>query len=718
MKRICLLIIILYMSYLYASERPKVALVLSGGGARAFAQIGMLKVIDELGIEIDYVIGTSMGAVIGGLYASGKTPDEIEAILVSIDWEEMLLNSLERGELHTSRKKWLPTGNYYFTLNEHFLPEVPQGMVPANDIHLRLFRETWDVAHITDFEELPISFKAVTTDLLTGNMYLYERGGISDAMRASSSIPSLFLPFDIDDMLLIDGGLSQNFPADIADSLGADIIIGLKTNTELLGREELTNYFKVLNQTLNIGMLHIQNEAEKYADLIIAQNKQNFTNTDFHRVAEIIQAGYDEAMQYREELLAIVDSLSIYEKKEKTVSRLHQKIKFSTIAVTGNNYLTDTMIKNYIGVNTTDFYDKEALYRAFKNAYSTELFDQIYPEILQNGDTYSLVIKVKERERKHLGINISYNQQDDFVVGAILRMKNIFLKNSNMLVHGQFGGKQALELDYSKYIYSDHTVYYRLFPYFKSENLYNYNEKYEKTSKHKIDEAGLTAGLGYHFIKNTMVEPYVFTYQLQYKGNIGAAPADTTKFISTGVGVKLYYENLDEYPYYMKGVQVFSKWTTARNETFENQPYSKMLSTATYAQPLHRRLSLIVGGEYGTFFKSDFINHDPFYFGGIDHFMGLYPKEQTAPIYRMASVGLRLKTRHNFVIDLKSNAINYGSEDKWPLMDDSKYGLGLVVGYNTFFGPLRIGWAVNNNKDYFGYVSVGFDYDPFMLSRR
>jgi len=711
-----LFLLLLHFTLLHTTP-PKIAIVLSGGGARGMAQIGMLKVIDEVGIKPDYIIGTSMGAVIGGLYAAGYSAIEIEQIARQFNWENMVLSSFSRGQLHTSRKKWLPTGNFYFPLNDYFLPSFPQGMTPGNNIHLDLFWNTWHVAHINDFSQLPIPLKCVATDLVSGKLILYDQGSLADAIRASSSMPSVFLPFDVDDMLLIDGGLSQNFPADIAKELGCDIVIGLKTNTELSAKEDLQNYLSVLNQTINIGMTYKQDQAEQYADLIITQNAIDFRNTDFHRTAAIIEAGYNEALKHKEALEDIAAVKEQVSTKPHTAN-LPDKVSFATISVKGNDYLSATTIRNYLGLTAGTPYGKDEVTSAFRRAYSTELFDQIYPNIVQDGDTYHLIANVKERQRSHMGINFTYNQHDDFVAGVILRMKNVLLRNSNLMVNTQFGGKQTLELDYSKYIYSDHTMYYRLFPYYKSENIYYFGDKYERTQKLDINEYGVTGGLGFHFIKDAFIEPYLYSYKLKYAQSIGSPPGEEQYFKSTGVGIKLYYENLDDYPYYMKGVQVFTKWATAQTETFSDIPYSKMISTVNVAIPLNKNVSAIVGGEYGTFFKSKPIENDPFFIGGIDNFIGLNPKELPVQVYRKLDLGLRINTPIYLFFDAKTNIINYGNSDKWPIMDEKKYGYGVMAGLRTVFGPIRAGLAINNDKDKFYYVSIGFDYDAFMPSRR
>lgn len=709
---VCLLLVLI--SGLFA----KVALVLSGGGAKGFAHIGMLKVIDELGIEVDYIIGTSMGAIIGGLYASGYNACEIEEIVLSINWNQLLNDRVARQDLNFGQKRWLPTGNYYFRLDEKFRPGLPQGLLLANNIHLQLFYETWHIAHIQDFTDFPIPFKCVATNIETGDLVLFEKGSLADAMRASSSIPSIFMPIELDGKLLIDGGVSQNFPADIAKELGMDIIIGLKTNTEMSMRNELNSPIKILNQTLNIGIQFRQNIAEKHADIVISPNTDEFSILDFDKAAQIISAGYIEALRHYSALKSIADSLDPNPEKTIPSNFLPSEISFTRIEVEGNNFISGSSVRDYLGLQTNTLYSKDNIYMAFRQAFASELFDQIYPRIDKDGASYTLTIVVKERERNHLGLNLIYNQHDDLVAGVVLNMRNVLLRNSNLLISAQVGGRHSLDIDLTKNFLRDYSIYYRVFPYIKEDKIFLYNENHQRVRSYNVLEGGVTTGIGFYSLKNTVIEPYLFHYRLEFKKNIAEEDLFDKVFYSSGVGLKLYYESLNDYPYYTKGVQVFSKYSSSKENLASDIGYKKLQSSFLIAQPVDDNLSLIFSSEYGTYFKSDPVKEDPFYIGGIDNFIGLNPKELSAPFYRKFSLGFRVNPYNNFYIDLKTNYVTYGNSDKWPFMDDSVTGFGIIAGYKTLFGPARIGFAFNNDTRFFSYLSIGYDYDAFFFSRR
>src|SRR6188508_2454695 len=207
-------------------ERPRVGLVLSGGGARGAAHVGVLKVLDEMHVPVDAIAGTSMGAVVGGLYASGMSADEIEKLISSVNWQDAFQDRPPRAELGFRRKQDDRNFLVRYALGvreDGFV--LPQGLVQGQKLEQVLRNAALPVAQIRDFNRLPIPFRAVATDLETGEAVLMDSGDLVTAMRASMSAPGVFAPAQRDGRLLIDGGLVENLPIDVARQMGVDILI-------------------------------------------------------------------------------------------------------------------------------------------------------------------------------------------------------------------------------------------------------------------------------------------------------------------------------------------------------------------------------------------------------------------------------------------------------------------------------------------------------------
>jgi hypothetical protein len=297
-------------------------------------------------------------------------------------------------------------------------------------------------------------------------------------------------------------------------------------------------------------------------------------------------------------------------------------------------------------------------------------------------------------------------------------MDNVMLRKSNLIINTQFGGRYALEIDYTKAFLRNHQIYYRLFPYIREDNLYEYDDQYHRIGSHRINEYGITFGVGFHFLRNLIVEPYLYSYQIEHKRAIGAGSMFENYFTSSGVGIKVYSENLDAYPYYTRGYQFFTKYSASKDSDVSDVGYNKWVGEVHCAIPIHQRVSLLMSAEWGTFFDSEPVLQDPFYIGGIDSFLGLHQREILAPHFRKLSLGVRTRLYQNLFVDMIANYINFGDVDIWPEMDNTIMGYGVVLGYNTVFGPLRAGFAVNDDHRYFSYVSIGYDFDAFKMSRR
>ncbi|MGE0030960.1 MAG: patatin-like phospholipase family protein [Steroidobacteraceae bacterium] len=280
-----------------AADRPRVGLVLSGGGARGLAHVGVLKVLEEQRVPIDAIAGTSMGAVIGGLYASGMTSAEIEALVRTLNWNSAFRDRPPRGDLNFRRKQDDREFLVRFPLGvKSGSFRVPRGLIQGQRLTQILRRETVAVAGIDDFDRLPTRFRAIATDLETGERKVLARGDLAEALRASLSAPGVFAPVELEGRLLVDGGLVENLPVDIAKEMGVDVVIAVDVGFQPVGRRELNSALAVSNQMLTIM---IQRETQRQrallepGDLLIEPPLGNLLSMDFSEVDKTI--GHGEA---------------------------------------------------------------------------------------------------------------------------------------------------------------------------------------------------------------------------------------------------------------------------------------------------------------------------------------------------------------------------------------------------------------------------------------
>jgi len=279
--------------------RPRICLVLSGGGARGMAHIGVLKILEDLKIPIDCIAGTSMGAIVGGLYASGMTAQQIDATMRSLDWQEAFRDAPPRRDLAFRRKQddrnflvRLPLGLKHHTIL------LPKGFIQGQKLQETLRQLTLPFSNSTDFDLLPTPFRAVATDLETGNAVLMDKGDLAIAMRASMSAPGVFAPVELNGRLLVDGGLAENLPVNVARAMHADILIVSDVSFPLQPRAALDSALSITNQMLAI-LVRKDSDRQRASltpqDILIQPNLGSTPATDFTSAGAVIAGGEDAA---------------------------------------------------------------------------------------------------------------------------------------------------------------------------------------------------------------------------------------------------------------------------------------------------------------------------------------------------------------------------------------------------------------------------------------
>ena len=336
------------------SDDLKIGIALRGGGALGFAHIGSLSVIDSLGIPIDYVAGTSMGGLIGGLYAIGFSATELEEFVMEIDWQDIFDDMPERKYLPYLIKK--NSGRYQLSLDlKGITPSLPDGLVAGRKIYNLIFSKTYPYEGIESFDDLPIPFRCIGSDIITSKEIVFSSGSLAKAMRTTMSIPTVFDPVRYGDSLIVDGGILNNFPVDVVKKMGADYVIGLDLIQPRRDVDYYDNLLKILDRTMDVPreakLLHITD----MADLLIEQNIDRFSLADFDKetIPRIIRRGKKAAYENIDQLIALKERLTSGEKKSAK--------KISGIEVKGNSRISKTQIERILHIGTGNDYREEDL---------------------------------------------------------------------------------------------------------------------------------------------------------------------------------------------------------------------------------------------------------------------------------------------------------------------------------------------------------------------
>ncbi len=396
------------------SDRPRVGLVLSGGGAKGFAHTGTLRMLDSLQIPVDYIAGTSMGAIAGALYAIGYSGLDLEKLANRTDWQEIFTDQPPRPELPYFQKE--ETGKYQLTFGLKGLkPTTPSALIFGQKISLLFTSLTFPYEHITNFDHLPIPFRCVAVDLATGNEVVLKCGSLAKAMRATMSIPSVFSPVEWGDSLLVDGGLVNNLPVDVVKEMGADIVIAVDVGAPLLQRQKLGSVISVLEQTMTlVGLDRIRENARK-ADILIRPNIAAFTSADFDnaKIQGIIQRGNQAARESLPKLVALKEKYNLRRIEDPTtLASPNKPPRVYDVQITSHTSIPFEHIYDQLQVHPEDTLNLPLLQTRIAEMRASGRFESLTYEIIpMSGDHVRLRVRAKEKQQPVIkGISIIGNR--------------------------------------------------------------------------------------------------------------------------------------------------------------------------------------------------------------------------------------------------------------------------------------------------------------------
>jgi NTE family protein len=431
------------LSFGQEKVRPKVGLVLSGGGAKGLAHIGVLKTLDSLNIKVDYIAGTSMGAVVGGLYASGYSAKQLDSIFSKLD-----VNALLQDYTPRESKSFYEKRNdeiYALTLPfSNFKLGLPSGLSKGLYNFNLISRLTKHVSHIREFNQLPIPFLCIATDLETGNQVVLEKGILAEAIIASGALPTLYNPIEINGRLLIDGGVVNNYPVEELTSRGITVIIGVDVQEGLKNRTQLNDVAAVLSQINNFSMIEKMEEKKRLTTIYINPEVKGYSVVSFEKGTEIIQKGNDKANEYSNQIKALAHHSA---QNRKVI----QNDSITIADITSNkleNYTKAYLVgKLKIKKNTTITHLQ--LEKAISNINATQNFSAITYSFEKRNKGERLVLNLKENKNNtFLKFGIHY---DDLYKSGVLvnyTHKKIITKNDVVALDVVLGDNFRYNFDY------------------------------------------------------------------------------------------------------------------------------------------------------------------------------------------------------------------------------------------------------------------------------
>lgn len=705
--------------------RPRVGVVLSGGGAKGFAHIGVLKVIEESGLPIDYIAGTSMGSIVGGLYSIGYSPETMIRLVKEQNWDAVMSDAIPRKYISVDDK----------ILDRHYLATFPfrnrkiemkSAIYDGAMVNLLLARLTSPVYNIRNYSELSVPFLCVAADIETAEAYEMTRGNLQRSIRASMSIPFYFTPVEVDGRLLIDGGMRNNFPVHNLRDKGLDIIIGVNVQRDFRKKDDLNSLAKILDQMIAMTDIDANMKAQEDVDIHIKPNLSNFGMMDFNYYDTIIALGERAARQYLPEFKRLADSIKSIE--DYTLERPDieplDTIFVISLKVKGVKQESENFIKKSLGKHYPATMAIDDIETSIMRIYATGYFSDIWYELEPAVKGVNLVIHCKEREEETVSVAAHYDS--DYGIGILA---NVTLKNIL-----KFPTRSTLSADIN--IAED--------PYFKLRLHSNVSQKF----KYGVDLSVISLFMNqysdyvinnsYSVQDNKLDIFFEFMPNLKRQFRIGTAAnyvhlrdnlihtvsSDNYDFIS--YAYFNYYINNEDSPTFasrgwkfnLNGKYIMPVIKMDDGSMMKNSIVIKADVSGSIA--IGKRHSLKIGATLGSsllqeepplsyqFFVGGQSNMN--YFDNIISFDGL----RFTQLYGDHIAIAKMSWQYNFYKNLYAIAnVNGGyinsDYNSWFSDKSFVFGCGLTFGIETMAGPIELSLMGSNRcSDLVGFLNVGY----------
>jgi len=721
---LCLLLSLTSLALCAAeAARPKVGLVLSGGAARGLAHIGVLKALEEQGVKIDAIAGTSMGAVIGGLYASGYKIDELEKLALAIDWQQALSDAPPRKDIPFRRKQ--DDRDFLVKQRLSFRDDgslgLPLGVIQGQNLALLLERLRAHASDTRDFDKLPIPFRAVATDIASGEKVVFRKGHLPQVIRASMSIPAVFAPIELDGRLLVDGGMVDNIPLDIVREMGVDMAIVVDIGTPLRNRKQLATVVDVLNQS--ITLMTRRNSEEQLAsrhrdDILVQPPLSSFGVTDFGRAQDMIDAGYRATRLLDPRLASLrrVNDTAVQLAEARSAGQRTPVI--TAIKVENDSKVSDDVIRYYIRQPIGEPLELDRLRTDMGTLYGLDYFDRVQYRVVHKGDENTLVINARGRrggtDYLRLGLNLSDDLRGDsaFNLGASYRVNGINRLGAEWLTRAQIGDKQELYSEFYQPL--DTGSRYFVAPYLDigSQNIEATLDN-DPIAEYRLERYGFGLNLGRQIGNNGEVRLGVGQAWGQAEVRIGEQGLPKVNFNEGFYDLKYSFDTLDNVYFPHSGEDVSLTLRQFEPGLGSDQRYRQ------WDMKLNKALSSgpntwVFGGRYARTLDDAEVVTSSFVMGGARQLSGFRQDSvsgQHLSLMRMVYYR-RLTPRSYLPLDFPlylGGSLERGRAWNNDNEFDSGYinAASIFLGFETPLGPLNFSYGMNTENQKAFYLNLG-----------
>ena len=690
------------------AARPKIGLALEGGGALGEAHIGVLKWFEENHIPIDYLAGTSMGGLVGGMYATGKSADDLRRMVENADWDLLLGGATPYEDLSFRRKedKRAIPNSITIGLKNGF--SLPPGLNTGHQISMMIDRETLDYSNISSFDDLPIPFRCVSTELVSGKSHVFQDGSLSEAMRATISIPGVFAPVRQGSKVFVDGGLLDNLPTDVVRKMGADVVIAVHLQISPTSARDIQSAFGVLGRSVELVIAETEIRGMAGADLIITTDVEKFSSSDYKKTEELIQQGYDAAQAKAQILKGYsLDNETWKEYQQAKLSRrrgapgVPQFVRVEGADPEGEKY-----IQRYMKSLLSKPLDTEALDDLLTRLTGVGRYDSVTYSMVQENGQSGLLIRAHEKTYAppfllpSVTIDGSEPQDVDFTLGARITAMDVWGYRSEWRTDLQFGATYGIQSELYRPFQPLGKLFFAPYVDARQTNFKVYREN-DPQAIYRLDSVLTGLDFGYTFNRFSELRiGYGIGYQ-DYTLRLGKPEFANTNGRLGAIHLRYVLDRTNEPVIPTKGVFLKTKFDWYDTTPLTPTTYPALEQLLQYFQPVSSSGTLYLIAEGGSTLGRTPFGTPAFFLGGVGRLSAYGLNELIGNQYFFGRTGYLHKIfelppffgKQVYATGAAEVGKMYGDPFHPPKLSGD-FAAGLLA--ETAFGPILIGGSVGD----------------------
>ncbi len=716
-----------------AGSNPlKVGLALGGGGARGMAHIGVIMALEEEGIPIDLIAGTSAGSIIGGLFAAGYSGEEIRQTMKKVDWDYVFNEAPNPRALWVSQRygSRQPLLKLHFAFWNVFLP---RGLINGQHISEELFRLTTaaNYAAGSDFDNLAVPFRPTAVDISTGKLYALEKGSLAQAIRASTSIPAYYYPTIFDEKLMVDGGVLDIVPVDVTKKMGADVIIAVKVNQTIAKSKEPQNIVGILENMLDIMIAELGAKQLPLADVLIEPDLGTHSALDYSGIDSIIEKGYITAKEKIVEIRKLLEGHAGREisSKQKLDTKALERATVTKIRVIGHTrdrqktneageqegmaapkFPNQELVLRYFRISQGDEFDTEKALQGVEDLYATGLFQNVWLELDNPGDgNVEVDIHCLEESSRFLGLGGNYRNEEGLSGFIQLVPFNLYRLGDRIMPIFSFGKLKmtaGLEIAVNRFLKSPFSLDIGF--YYEKEKPYQYSEAGDNLGQLEIEKALGKLSIGYQPSKN-----FLFTLGLRgghtRPGKNSLPGLNIGPFSYLTVFGKAIFDNIDDMYFPTRGIQIILENETVLTTSSQGHYFTKFSGSFSWTWPLFLKQTITPFAKWGLSGDSLPV-YEKFRVGGPMDMPGFHRHEVWGN--NMIAFGLKHRIPLYKELSFQTTLSVASVFDHLKNLEAEKFIMGITLGlaFSSPMGPISLeyGWSGTGRNQY--YLSAGYSF--------